>query len=160
MAGNDETLAPFLDTLLPGDDLFPAATASGMLEATLERLRRSGDLHERLIAALAGHGWSNPLLPADARRAIVATLEAGEPGLFADVRKIAYLTYYEQASVIAAIRTLGFAYNTTPLPDGYPVEVFDGDTDVPRHGRGRWIATDGVARVDLSILPHLTGSQP
>ncbi len=130
---DEATLGRFLDTLLPGDDLFPSATASGML--TVTRTRLAG-----LIEAVAAHGGS------------VAALEAAEPALFDAVRKIAYLTYYEQPTVIAAIRALGFTYNDTPLPEGYPAERFDPATDLPRHGRGHWIATDEVTRVDLSVL--------
>ncbi len=130
---DEATLGRFLDTLLPGDDLFPSATASGML--TVTRTRLAG-----LIESVAAHGGS------------VAALEAAEPALFDAVRKIAYLTYYEQPTVIAAIRALGFTYNDTPLPEGYPAERFDPATDLPRHGRGHWIATDEVTRVDLSVL--------
>ena len=52
----------------------------------------------------------------------------------------------------AAIRSLGFVYNATPLPAGYPVGSFDADRDRPRHGRGRYLATAEVRRVDLGRL--------
>ena len=51
-----------------------------------------------------------------------------------------------------AIRALGFNYNPTPLPAGYEVGRFDAERDAPRHGRGRFLATDEVRRVDLSQL--------
>ncbi len=130
---DEATLSLFLDTLLPGDDLFPSATDSGMLALTQTRLAG-------LIESVAAHDGS------------VAALEAAEPALFDAVRKIAYLTYYEQPAVIAAIRSLGFTYNDSPLPDGYPAERFEPETDLPRHGRGHWIATDQVTRVDLSAI--------
>ncbi len=134
---DNSTLGLFLDTLLPGDDLFPAATTSGMLALTRTRLAW---LAEPFAAALAARGGD------------IAAVESAEPALFDAVRKIAYLTYYEQPAVIAAIRSLGFIYNDTPLPEGYPAEQFDPATDLPRHGRGHWIATDQVTRVDLSAI--------
>ena len=36
-------ITDFAEVLLPGDDLFPAAAASGMAELLLSRLRGSGD---------------------------------------------------------------------------------------------------------------------
>ena len=149
MSGHDDDLALFLNTLLPGDDLFPTATASGML--ALARARMAADLQAPLTAALAAHGWGGR--PAGD---VVAGVEAAEPALFDAVRKLAYLTYYEQPAVIAAIRGLGFTYNDAPLPDGYPAERFNPATDTPSHGRGRWIAADAVVRVDLGAL---TGEQ-
>lgn len=79
-------------------------------------------------------------------------MEAIEPALFTEFSKEAYLAYYEQPQVIAAIRTLGHPYNDAPLPDGYPAEPFDSGRDAPRHGRGRWIDTDEVRRADLAAL--------
>ncbi len=75
-----------------------------------------------------------------------------EPKLFEDLRKYAYLTYYEQPKSVAAIRALGLLYNTSPLPQGYPLEPFSAEQDAPRHQRGRWIATADVKRVDISQL--------
>jgi hypothetical protein len=54
--------------------------------------------------------------------------------------------------VIAAIRALGFHYNDTPLPAGYPDEPFESVRDAPSHMRGRWVPTDEVQRIDLSRL--------
>ena len=85
---DNSTLGLFLDTLLPGDDLFPAATTSGMLALTRTRLAW---LAEPFAAALAARGGD------------IAAVESAEPALFDAVRKIAYLTYYEQPAVIAAI---------------------------------------------------------
>lgn len=147
----------FADILLPGDDSFPSASASGSAPLLVARLAAAedGTLLPRLNAAL-GLG-SLASLSAEARRTVVAGIEANEPKLFDAVRKIVFLTYYEQPAVIAAIRGLGIPYNTAPLPDGYPPESFDSAIDAPSHGRGRWTPTHEVARVDLSGLDHLKG---
>lgn len=144
MTDDGAMLEGFLDTLLPGDDVFPAAMASGMV--LLARARLAG-LEGRLNAALMAHGWGG-----GAPEVVVAAVEAAAPDLFDAVRKVVYLTYYEQPAVVAAIRALGFAYNDTPLPEGYPAERFDPATDMPRHGRGDWVATDAVVRLDLSCV--------
>ncbi len=144
-------LRGLIDTLLPGGHGFPAASATGMVGPLAARLDATdAALLGRLATGLrtqgtlpdGEEGWSNA----------VAQLEASEPKLFDEVRKYAYLTYYEQGSVIAAIRALGLRYNDAPLPEGYPAEPFDAATDAPRHARGRWIATEQVQPVDVSRL--------
>ena len=151
-----EPLVQIADVLLPGDDSFPSASASGMAEMLLARLHDhpSSDLPERLLAAVVAAGGPLASLPPPECAAVVARLEKSEPKLFDEIRKIIYITYYEQESVVAVIRALGTPYNISPLPDGYPSEAFDAAGDAPRHRRGHWIATDHVMRVDLSCLAH------
>lgn len=144
-------LRGLIDTLLPGGHGFPAASATGMAGQLAARLDATdAALLGRLSTGLHARG----ALPDDAEawRDAVTRLEASEPKLFDEVRKYAYLTYYEQPGVIAAIRALGFRYNDAPLPEGYPAEPFDAGLDAPRHARGRWIATDQVQPVDVSRL--------
>ncbi len=147
----DDALQGLIDTMLPGGHGFPAASATGMAGLLAARLHAADPaLPGRLDAGLRTGG----ALPGGAAgwHDAVARLEAGEPKLFDDVRKYAYLTYYEQGSVIAAIRALGLRYNDAPLPEGYPAEPFDAGLDAPRHMRGRWIATEQVQPVDVSRL--------
>lgn len=147
----DDVVLGLMETLLPGGAGFPPARETGMGPALLARLRQAdAAIPTRLAAAVAARGT----LPADAaaRQEWSARLEAVEPKLFDELRKYAYLTYYEQPAVIAAIRGLGFRYNDTPLPAGYPDEPFDPARDAPRHGRGRWLRTEEVRRVDLTGL--------
>ena len=153
----DSPLMQFADVLLPGDGLFPAASASGMAPMVLVRLqdRPSSSLAERLLVAIDAAGGPLAPLSSSGRAAVVARLEKSEPKLFDDVRKVIYISYYEQESVVSAIRSLGAKYNMAPLPEGYPVEVFDSGRDAPKHRRGHWIATGEVVRVDLSCLDHL-----
>lgn len=142
-----------MDALLPGGCGFPKASETGMGLMLLDRLRRAdASLPTRLAAAVRAAGGEFD--PHDEARchAIAARIEAAEPKLFGDVRKLAYLTYYEQPAVIAAIRALGFRYNDAPLPEGYPTEPFEPARDGPRHTRGRWTRTEDVRRADLSHL--------
>ena len=144
-------ITDFAEVLLPGDDLFPAAAASGMAELLLSRLRGSGDgtLPDRLQAAMAASGGPLASLSPEARQVAVARIEAAEPELFDEIRKIVYLTYYEQDTVVAAIRALGTPYNWAPLPEGYEPATFDAAIDAPKHRRGRWTPTEQVVSVDL-----------
>ncbi len=148
---DDRMLHGLIDTLLPGGHGFPAASNTGMAGLLAARLHVADPaLLGRLAAGLRPQG----ALPdgVEGWHDAVARLEASEPKLFDEVRKYAYLTYYEQPGVIAAIRALGLRYNDAPLPEGYPAEPFDATTDAPRHARGRWIATDQVQSVDASRL--------
>jgi hypothetical protein len=149
-----------MDVLLPGGHGFPKASETGMGAMLLERLRRSdAAMAARLAAAVNAAG--GPLDPLDeaGRAAAVERFASAEPKLFRTVRKLTYLTYYEQPAVIAAIRALGIRYNDSPLPDGYPAEPFAPERDAPRHERGRWVRTEEVRRVDLSRL-NLEGNAP
>lgn len=139
------------DVMLPGDDRFPSAGASGAAASLLGRLRAEG-LLTQLAAAVP-----NGLEEGPAARDVVALLETSDPPLFDALRKVIFITYYEQPSVLAAIRALGIPINTTPLPQGYPAEPFDPEADGPKHQRGRWLRTEDVARVNLSALDHLRG---
>jgi hypothetical protein len=65
-----ESLVQFADVLLPGDDLFPSASASGMAEMLLGRLRD----HARLLAAIAAAGGPLAPLSSPERAAVVARL--------------------------------------------------------------------------------------
>jgi len=143
----------FADVLLPGDGLFPSARGAELALPLLARLDEAG-LLEPLQAAVNGAGGPLGALGAAERCAVVARVEAAEPKLFASVLKTAYLTYYEQPAVIAAIRAIGHACHAAPLPEGYPGEPFDFARDAPRHGRGRWLREEEVVRVDLSGLDY------
>ncbi len=148
--GEDEVLTGLMDALLPGGEGFPRASATGMAPLLAARLTHAdASLLARLAAAIAEAG-----IPADdaAWREAAARLEASGSALFDEIRKYAYLTYYEQPAVIASIRALGFPYNDAPLPAGYTDEPFEPERDAPRHARGRFVTTDAVRRVDLGSL--------
>ena len=147
----DQAIAALMQTALPGGAGFPSAQETGMGPLLAERLRRiEPDYPRQILAVLAAQGMV-PDSP-DAWTETARRLEALEPKLFSEFCKYAYLTYYEQPQVIAAIRVLGFRYNDQPLPDGYPDEPFDLGRDAPRHARGRWLQTHEIGRVDLGGL--------
>ncbi len=136
-AADADAIMQFAEVLLPGGEGFPSATASGMGELLLSRLSGA----DRLLAAITAAGGPLAPLSPSARHAVVARIEADQPELFDEVRKIVYLTYYEQEAVVAAIRALDMPYNSAPLPEGYAPEAFDPAIDAPKHGRGRWKPT-------------------
>jgi hypothetical protein len=141
-------LAALVEVLLPGDADFPGGGAVGVQAKLAERLidHAGAAALEQVLDAMAGLGNATD------REASVRAFEAAEPALFAVVRTICFTAYYESPFVHEAIRALGFAYNATPLPKGYGLKRFDPETDAPRHGRGHYVPTEAVGRVDLSGL--------
>ncbi|HEX5078157.1 MAG TPA: hypothetical protein VFV80_03335 [Geminicoccaceae bacterium] len=152
-------LAALVDLLVPGDAAFPPASEVGVQAKLVDRLTlmRGEAAMRELAEALAACG--GPLAPLDeAGRTVVLTrIERERPDDFLVIRNIVYLSYYESPAVHAAIRAMGFTYHATPLPEGYDVGRFDTATDTPRHGRGAFVPTGEVRRVDLSGLDFLGG---
>jgi hypothetical protein len=144
-------LVALLDTLLPGGEGFPAASASYMVDLFASRLLAVAPEAMAQIIGLVDTGSG---LPGDAAgwQAAAYRIEVILPRLFGEFRKQAYLAYYEQPAVITAIRALGITYNDAPLPEGYPQQRFEPARDTPTHGRGTWLRTDEITRVDLSNL--------
>ncbi len=140
------TLGELVDLMLPGDDLFPAASAVGVHGLLRQRLSEIGG-HAALstLAKASGQGGVNAL----------ADLKKNQPDLFAKLRSVVFLTYYEMPEVQDAIRKLGHRYNAEPLPKGYAMGRFDPGADTPAHGRGRYVKTEDVKRLDLSRLDFL-----
>jgi hypothetical protein len=152
-------LAALVDVLVPGDGAFPCASEVGVQAKLADRLtlmRDEGAVHA-LIEALAAAGGPLHRLADDDRKAVLARVEREQPEAFLLIRNIVYLSYYESPAVHEAIRAMGFTYNTAPLPRGYDVGRFDPVADMPRHGRGRFLHTDEVKRVDLAQLDFLGG---
>ena len=152
-------LALLVDALLPGDELFPAASAVGvqaLLASRLELLRGASALDE-LARAIADAGGPLGVLDEAGRHVAVAKLQRQYAALFDDVLRVAYLAYYESAIVQGAIRALGFTYHAHPLPGGYGDQIgrFDPARDAPAHRRGSYVSTEGVQRVSLDGLSLL-----
>ena len=150
-------LAALVDTLIPGDGRWPSAATvgvQGVVAARLLAARGEGAVGE-VAAALAACGGPLAGRDAAARTEVVAALERSQPALFTFLRNAATFAYYEHPVVVAAVQALGQPYAAMPHEEGYALPPFDPDRDTPRHGRGRWTATDAVRRVDLSALPHL-----
>ena len=155
-------LLALVDVLIPGDAAFPSAGVVGVqgkLAERLDSLAGSG-AHRVLATRLEQCGGPLRDRPADQRLEIVRRLEAAHPDLFLAAHKTVSLTYYENPAVHAAIRQLGHPYNTHLQPDGYTVAPFDDAVDKPNSGRGRYISTADVRRVDLSGLDFLQSDGP
>lgn len=154
-------LRAFVDVLLPGDDLFPAASEAGTHGLLAERLRQQHgpDAFDRVGAALAAASGGRSLaqLPNEERVVAIQRLEREEPALFNLLRTILYYSYYGSPSVVRAIRALGHDYNDAPQPRGYPMLPFDPTPGVnaPATPRGGYKRTDEVTRVDLRDVPGL-----
>ena len=140
------TLGELVDLMLPGDDLFPAASAVGVHGLLRQRLREIGG-----EAALEAWVDTSRQDGADA----LTDLEKNQPTLFAKLRSVVFLTYYEMPEVQDVIRKLGHRYNAEPLPKGYAMSRFDPACDTPAHGRGHYVKTEDVKRLDLSGLDFL-----
>ncbi len=158
-------LQVLVDVLLPGDDLFPSGAVTGVHGALAERLRlRIGvEAVDEVVAALAkasGGGSLAGLNEAD-RMAAVQAFERDVPGLFAVLLNTLYYSYYEHPLVIAAIRSLGIAYNDAPQPLGYDLEPFTPvpGVTVPTTPRGFYLKTDDVQRIELPAAAVATESR-
>jgi hypothetical protein len=141
-------IAAFVDALLPGDGLFPPASAVGAHGILMMRLRETvgSGAAEALAAAFTSRGGLT------APHAAASLMEAEEPALFEAALTALYYAYYETPAVIAAIRSLGIVYNDAPQPEGYAMRPFDPAVDLPVQKRGHFVPTGAVARVDLSTL--------
>jgi hypothetical protein len=141
-------IAIFVDALLPGDELFPSASAVGAHGILAMRLRETvgSGAAEALATAFVSRGGL------EAPEAAAASMEIEAPAIFETALTALYYAYYETPAVIAAIRSLGIVYNDAPQPNGYAMRPFDPAVDLPRERRGRFIPTGAVVRVDLSML--------
>nr|BAT28810.1 hypothetical protein [Aureimonas frigidaquae] len=143
-----------VDELIPGDAQWPSASEAGV--HGLLALRVLADWDDAAVDTLDRLvGWSAGALssPDAARReAAVASFEAASPKLFDHLRTATVLAYYETPFVIAAIQASGRPYSARPHLTGYPMAPFDFNRDTPRHGRGHYLTTDEVTRVDTTQL--------
>jgi hypothetical protein len=156
-------LAALVDTLVPGDGgRWPSASQVGVHEVLPGRLAevRGPKAIEDLAKVLDGCGGIGAGTDAAACIAVVARFEAEHAALFTLVRNAVYLAYYESPVVVDLIRAHGHLYQAVPHATGYPLPPFDADRDRPQHGRGHWIATEEVRRVDLSGLDFIAPTTP
>ena len=147
-------LADLVEVLLPGGGVWPSGKAVGVQAVLALRLLQERGRAElaRVTAAVLAAGGPLAGLDEAARIAVVGRFEAEEPALFGLVRDIAYVSYYENPFVAEAINAQGHPYDLRPHIKGYPVPRFDLARDTPRHGRGRYVPTGAVRRVDVSGL--------
>jgi hypothetical protein len=152
-------LRDLVDTMIPGDDGWPAASlvgVQGILGMRLLESRGENCLAELELALSPCGGPLGPLDEAD-RLAVLARLEQKDPKLFALVRTAAYLAYYESPAVVRRVQSLGQPYKAVPGMEGYATTPFDIEGDRPPHNRGHYISTDEVKPADLSQLHGMEG---
>jgi hypothetical protein len=149
-----EWLSAFVDVLLPGGDGWPAASMAGIETVLAQRIGEGCGPAAlgQLAQAIRSAGGLLEALDETGRIRVVARLERSEPALFGFVRDAAYFAYYETQAVASAINAKGHPYELISHVTGYPTEPFDFERDMPKHGRGRYIATDAVRAVDISGL--------
>lgn len=157
-----ESLEAFVDTLLPGDALFPPASQVGAQHLLAERLRthRGSDAVEQLATSLADEGRAFTDLTPQERVRAVRRLERNAPELFAFARAAVYFAYYQHPSVVRAVRRLGHDYNDAPQPQGYAMPAFDPAINAPKHRRGFYKKTEEIVPVDTSSLADLLNGLP
>ena len=106
-----------------------------------------------LEAALLASG--GPLAPLDAagRRAVVERLEREHAQLFTLVRNAAYVAYYESPAVVRAVAGAGPALPGDARQGRLPDAAVRPRRATGRpHGRGGYVRTDDVQRLDLGEL--------
>jgi hypothetical protein len=77
---------------------------------------------------------------------------AADAAFFEQLKGLVYYGYYARPEVTAAIRknlSAGRDYHGPPQPYGYLSVTEQWNADEPPHGRGHYIATDEVRRVDI-----------
>ena len=114
-----------LDTLLPGDEWWPAAGGLGLVDRVLE-LAGLDPSHPGMVAEACS------ALPADfhqqdsdARTAALERLEAGNSALFGVLQLLAYNAYYTDARVLDVVESRTGYEARPPQPRGYVLEPFD-----------------------------------
>jgi hypothetical protein len=148
-----QELALLVDILIPGDDLFPSASAAGAQGLLADRLRERIGLDgvDQVLTALGtAAGGSLVALDTEAQVAAVAKVQEQDSALFALMLNTLYYSYYQLPLVVQAIRELGIVYNDAPQPLGYdlpPFEPIPGVT-IPTEPRGFYKATQEVERID------------
>ena len=118
-----DPLALVLDTLLPGDGPWPAASAVDLAAAL--RADRAGDPEGRIAEVLAALPPGFATADAGAREAMLRAIETSSAAAFERLVTLAYTAYYVEPRVRTVIeRETGYE-NRPPQPLGYDLEPFD-----------------------------------
>ncbi len=147
-------LADFVEVLLPGGAGWPSGRDAGIQALLALRLldQQGKAAFPTLVKALLAAGAPLGGRSEPERIAIVQKFEADEPALFGWIRDAAYIAYYENPFVGEVINAKGTPYELRPHIKGYNVQRFDLERQTPRHGRGHFIPTDQVKKIDVSGL--------
>ena len=147
-------LADLVEVLLPGDGAWPSGSSVGVQSILALRLleQRGKAVFAKVASAIIAAGGPLAGLDEESRIAVVTRFEKNEPELFGWLRDAAYVSYYENPFVAEVINAKGHTYELRPHIKGYPVPRFDPERHTPRHGRGRYVPTGAVRRVDVASL--------
>jgi hypothetical protein len=141
--GSEPTLAALLDALIPPrpDGTLPGAGALGIGAAIAAAVAKTPELELTIgpglaaAEALAAEAYGRPLerLGADECSHVLRQLDASQPALLPTLTFHAYLGYYQDPRVVAA---LGMAARP-PHPLGYEMAPNDLSLLAPVRARGR-----------------------
>lgn len=157
-------LATALDALLPPSGSFPAPSATDMIDQFILPQISTPDSRAS-YPGLDLDGLRAILDSLDAQADIVKNLgrlERDSPAEFQALWALAVFGYYSRPEVTAAIQgDLAPGYHGAPLPLGYAHVIAPWDSgdglQMPRNPAGRYIRTEDVRRVDLSVLDGSDG---
>ncbi|SMY08172.1 hypothetical protein [Flavimaricola marinus] len=114
-------MSAMLDTMIPGDADFPAASAIGLHDALTTHDRFAAPY--AAITALLPDGFD--ALSAKDKEAALTDLERQSPAEFNALTVGAYSLYYTHPQVAAVIEALTGHTARPPQPAGHPLEPFD-----------------------------------
>ena len=161
------------DEIIPPGDGFPAPSAVGVVEDFMPRYitpRGEQPQHFPFVAEeefkAAVDALGQRFLDADSeqRVAMLRAVERDDSTFFTQLRDLVYYGYYSRPVVTEAIRAnleAGRDYHGAPQPYGYVGSIEDWDVSRLPRGRGRYIPTAEVKRVQVRAPGAvLTGVNP
>lgn len=150
-----EVLTVIVDTLLPGGDGFPPASAVGTAGYMMGKMRPAdmGDWLRPGLVEIETLSRGDFLSANEMER--VETLQRVQEEhrtLFERLLALTYYSYYAQPAVVDVIRRMGFDYKHAPQPLGYMMVPFDPDDPemLPSQPRGHYKRTGDL---DREVLP-------
>jgi hypothetical protein len=151
------------DTIIPPGGNFPAPSEVEVVEF-MGRYVTPADREVKYFPLAAEETFKSDVeslgqefldAPADERTERLQALEDGEGSqvdFFDQLRALTYYGYYRSPVVVEAIRQnlpAGADYNGPPQPYGYAGSVEPWPEETPDHGRGSYVETEDVVRVDI-----------
>jgi hypothetical protein len=149
------------DQIIPPGDGFPAPSSVGVVEEFMPRYitpRGQEPQHyplvaeEQFTAAVDALGRRFLDAGSDQRVEMLQRVERDDPTFFTQLRTLVYYGYYSRPAVTEAIRAnleAGRDYHGAPQPYGYAASMEDWDLTALPRGRGRYIPTAEVRRVEV-----------
>jgi hypothetical protein len=114
-------MSTLLDTMIPGDADFPAASAVGLHDALVAHDRFAAPYKQILALLPDAFNGGTP-----ERRAVVVTkIETANPDIFNGLTVGVYSLYYTHPQVAAVIESLTGHSARAPQPAGHPLAPFD-----------------------------------